>query len=268
MDIRVAQRSITTAARAIRPVESPGGLLPASLAAQGLVLAVVLVLLVLSCGLPRFASMTISEACAASSPSSGDPLFLLDFHLYRGVGSDATCSSRANSFCIAWTQLATWSRIDAIAGEGSHMQYDAQYGWPATQVLVPLAAGAVLVAGMVAATIGYSVHHKRSSWEALYSLLMMVSSLTLLAWVLSFSGLNSVVYSSTLSSDAWTNFFRAGYSLKDVVEGSTASAVPDPKGNSCIAIVRLSEGGILLSVATALSFVTSIAMCCLRCFAR
>lgn len=272
VDIRVAQTSTTAAssARVLRMSEPPlssSSLLP-SLGGQAFLLLALLVLLALSCSLPRFASMALSQACAASNPSNSAPLYALYFHLYRGLGSDALCSSDDANFCLPWTDLGAWSRIDSAVAGSSHMQYDAQYDWPATQVLVPLAAGAVLTALLAIAALSHQLRRKRSAIDAVYGVLVLASSLTLLAWVLSFSGLNGVVYSSTLSSDAWTSFFRSGYPLRDVIYGSSNPLPPSPRGNDCFAVVQLTEGAVLLSVATALTFVTSVAMCCLRCLVR
>ena len=268
VDIRVAQTSSASAvARAglAEPAVSAASLL-GSLGCPALLLLVLLALLVLSCSLPRFAALAVSEACNAANPANDAPLRALSFHLYRGLGSDALCSSDRADFCLSWTDLGVWSRIDGAAAT-SHMQYDAQFDWPAAQVLVPLAAGAVLVAALALAALGCQLGRKRSV-EAASGLLMLASSLTLLAWVLSFSGLNGVAYSSTLSSSAWTNFFRSGYSLRDVISGSPNPIPPSPRGSNCIAVVQLTEGAVILSVATAMTFVTSVAMCCLRCFVR
>jgi hypothetical protein len=211
----------------------------------------------------------VSSGCKAANPVDGSPIHALYFNLFRGLGSDPQCSGTSGNFCVRWSDLGAWGAIDHVAGSShSHMQYDAQFGWQAAQVLVPLASALTAVAVLTLAVSSYYIGRHRISRSDVVAYVACCSSLVFLAWALSFSGLNGVLYSSTLSSTAWTAFFRAGYSFKDVLSDSTSGITPQPVDNSCTVVVSLMEGGILLSIATSVAFVAALVMCCIRCVTR
>lgn len=118
----------------------------------------------------------------------------------------------------------------------------------------------------------------------------MALSLTLLVWVLSFMGINVVVYTSTMSPIAWSRFFLAGYPLQALLDDTVALTTPQVV-QSCSVTIRLAgtctyttnkllfplsyfqltsttEGGIILSVATTLAFINCLIPCFAMCTAQ
>ena len=92
------------------------------------------ILLLLSFALPTFAYQFISQSCQATNPSNGNPLTELYYNLMNGIGSDPECSANADNFCLQWTNMGLWARIDQIAF-GADMELEAATRWQTAQVI-------------------------------------------------------------------------------------------------------------------------------------
>jgi hypothetical protein len=132
---------------------------------------------------------------------------------------------------------------------------------------VPLASAVSMLSLLNILYTAYLVGRGRVSRTYAGSAITGSCSLLLLSWVFSFSALNGVIYSSSLSPLAWAAFYSAGYPLKSVIENTVAQTTPAVI-TGCNVDIILSEGAVILSVATSLSFITSLILCCIRCGIR
>jgi hypothetical protein len=144
VDIKVAHNPLATVGQepvhfAVHSVPQPfnDASVVSTFSIESVFMLCIFILLTLAYAMPRFAEQIITSSCQVVNPANGKQLLTLYYNLFNGIGSNQECSTGPNDFCIHWTDLAIWNRIDDIS-RSSSIQYDAKFGWESAQVRQPL----------------------------------------------------------------------------------------------------------------------------------
>jgi len=207
-----------------------------------------------------WSSLEFSGSCGAVSPQTGNPLTKLYYNLLRGVGSDEECTNSADDFCIRWTNFDSWAAIDSVTA--SDMEREARYNWNSSLVVIPLSSGFVILACIL--HCGVLCCPRTTAGNELTMSLLVTGGFSLwIGWALCLSGLNSVVYTTTMNPTYWLRLFRSGLSFASVLAGSNTPLAPND--NDCSVRTVLAPGASLVSTAAGISFFIGLFLLCTCC---
>lgn len=214
----------------------------------------VVILLTLTIALNVGATLSISRGCEVLDPLTFIPRDTVYLNIFYGLsGNEAYCKNTGDNWCVPWSS-ENWFFFENLSGyppSNGDNSLASRYLFSA-QILICLTLGFTVIACVLHGLV------LTQKFVAEYSLFLGASYLLLIAFALSIASLSNIVTASPFSSTNWTQYFRSGATLLNLLTGTRPAAdaaLADPK--SCVGSVEL-KGGAMLSASVAALFVLMV----------
>ena len=231
-------------------------------------------LIISSFSVSSFCEQHISLGCDASNPFSGEPVTKMYYILAQGFcSSDSNDDSDSSSFCIKFSDMNTWERIDgAITSSNnanainvkSNMATDAEHAWKAVEVMLPIA---FIMSFCAVIFIGWGIKQDTSVQGNFKNVFLIGSSSfwLILCWAIAISAYNTVWFSDSMTPYIWQRLYLTGTSFGELIsDGNQSPTSPD---SSCFVSISFGayDGILFLAIAMPISFFLSLWILCTRC---
>ena len=215
-----------------------------------------IILFVLTIALNVGATVNLSSACGVTDPISGAPRSKVFLNFFYGLtGNGEFCKNSSETFCLPWTSpnFLLFENLSGYATRESGGGTLISKNMFSAQVLIGLSLGFTVIASILHGLV------ITKAFSAEYGIFLASSYLLLIAFALSIAALSNIVTASAFISINWTQYFRSGATLSDLLEGTrpSAAAATAAPGEACYTSVNY-LGGALLSAAIALLFVLMV----------
>jgi len=231
-------------------------------------LVAAVIALILSLGLPTFATQVLSGTCPGVNPRSGEAQSTYFLSLYNGFSSlPEQCINNKDDFCIGWSS-PVWSNFTSMAGIHYAESVDLKYA-SATQGLV-YGGAALVVAALCAAFFALVLFslllcYRQLSKNSAFATFLFGAIFVFASCLLSLGGILSILFAAPFQESAWTTFFRRGGTFDSLITESFLSTPTTASVASCQVSIPIVEGGALLATSIVLLFIISIWSCCSAC---